>query len=243
MGKIFFASHERIGSAVTLAGQAAHHLVNVLRLHLGDTLILCDGCGMDYNAYIHEIYKNPVKVIFHVKDQQPSLSEMPIKITLFQGYPKGDKLDWIIEKCVELGVCEIQPVITEHSLVKQGDFTRKLERLSKIAMSAAAQSMRSTIPIIHKPDAFNALTQFNPTDLHIMAYEGEKTVTLRSALHAVPVSDVSLWVGPEGGFSQAELHALVNINAVPFSLGPRILRTETAALAAISQIQAIWDVY
>jgi len=241
MGKIFFKPHERSGNIVVFTNQVAHYLINVLRLRVGDAVLLCDGMCTDYASSVLSIKSKPLSISFSLGGSSASLSELPIKINLYQGIPKGDKLDWITEKCIELGIYSITPVLTERSVVKLQDAQKRVERLSRIAESAASQCMRGILPIINAPQSFSDVLKNENDDLLLVAYENEKETNLKFLLSPVNPRNISLWVGPEGGFADNEITMLKDNNAATFNLGARILRTETAAMVVLAQIQCIWD--
>ena len=223
MAKYFFEPSK----SPILTGDTAHHLANVLRMKVGDSLILCDGNSTDYNAIIEYIKKNEIG--FKILNSSPSLTEPEAFITLYQGIPKSDKLDLIVQKCVELGVSRIVPVETGRSVSKISG-SKKIERLQKIALSAAEQSMRGIVPEVCEAVTFKNATK---TANAIVAYENETSAMLKQVL---PQATIDIWIGPEGGFTQDEITTLRNYGGKTVSLGPRILRTETAAIAALAGI-------
>ena len=243
MGKYFFRSEERHGDRANFTGPRAHHLINVMRVRVGHRAILCDGMNSDYDGEVASIHEKPAAVTFTLLSQRPSGSEPPFPLNLFQGMPKGDKMEWIIEKAIECGATKIVPVYTARSVAKIKDAAKKAERYSRIAESAAAQSMRGIIPAVPAPQSFSAAVNcaYDQDHLHLVAYEKEGTTTVKSALSAINPGPITLWVGPEGGFEGHEVQTLMDMGAKPISLGPRILRTETAAIVAISQILCLWE--
>jgi len=240
MPKYYFAPDDLCGSTISIKNETAHHLLHVLRIKKGDTLILCDGQKTDYTATVTEVNKKPHTVILNISATclpSPSGTEPATKITLYQSLPKGDKLNLIIQKCIELGIHEIIPVETTRSVVKAK--TQKNERHQKIAASAAGQSMRGIIPMVRETLFFkDALKTIEGTT--IVAYEDEQTTILKVALADKPKC-ISLWIGPEGGFTNEEINALKATGAITVTLGKRILRTETAAIAATAQILCLLE--
>jgi len=241
MGKFFFKPEDRIGETVTISGNAAHHMLRVLRLRAGEEVTLCDGNATDYRGVVISLSSKPETLTFRLASPAPSKSEASYPITLYQGLPKGDKMDWIIEKCVEAGVFRIIPVLTARTEAKLKDTSKKSERYARIAASAASQSMRGIIPDIAPPISFAEATAECSRGPCLVAYEQETSGTIKKALQGLQPGPISLWVGPEGGFEDSEVRVLVCAGATPITLGPRILRTETAGLVAISQILCIWD--
>jgi len=242
MGKFFFNATEIMGERVIITGQTAHHMLHVLRFREGQGVILCDGASMDYPATLHKISDKPATLTFQLGPQAASRAEPPFHITLYQGIAKGEKMDWIIEKCIEVGVCKIVPVITARTVVKIKDATKKAERYTRIAESAAGQSMRGAIPVISPPVSLAEALAGHTATHSLVAYEGERTTTIKAALQNKIPASISIWVGPEGGFEESEVTNIAStINATPVTLGPRILRTETSGIVAISTIHCTWE--
>jgi len=239
MGKHFFSTAEMDGQmAVRFSDAKAHHIINVLRMRLGDTVILCDGKGMDFTARL--IDSNRSEVVFTLHDPIHSTTELPFSITLFQGIPKGDKFDWIIEKAVEIGVNRIVPVFTEHSSVKVKDAFKKRARYERVATAAAAQCMRGVLPIVDEAVGFDESLKRDLPEISLVAHEKESINTVKATLRHCTPTDIGVWVGPEGGFSTREIDLLSYRNIASVSLGSRILRCETAGLVALSQIIYEW---
>ena len=241
MGKFFFKPEEREGQHVKIIGNTAHHMLNVLRIRIGQELTLCDGQCVDYFARLESIALKPAAVVFELLSSSPCKTEPVVPITLYQGMPKGDKMEWIIEKCIEAGISKIVPVLTARTVVKISSATQKGERYNRIAESAAAQSMRGIVPIISPPVSFLEALASIHKGLLLVAYEKEQCRTIKSALENIAPTPVSLWVGPEGGFEESEIQTLAEKGVLPISLGHRVLRTETAGLVALSQINCIWE--
>jgi len=216
-----------------LTGDTAHHLINVMRVKPGDNLILCDGACTDFTAVIESVKK--YEVVYKILSESSSLTEPRVFITLYQALPKGDKLDLIVQKCVELGVSRIVPVETARCVSKISG-TKKMARLQKVAQSAAEQSMRGIIPQVCDLVPF---AKAEKSAGAIVAYEKETEVMLNQLPSDAPNLDV--WIGPEGGFTQEEITTLVSHGAKTVSLGPRILRTETAAIATVAQVVMLAD--
>ena len=208
-----------------------HHLKNVLRLRAGDKVTLCDGASVDYFCVVESVQPFSLKI----ESQQASQTEPTCKITLYQSMLKSDKMDWVIQKAVELGVHAIVPILTEHSVAKNA----KAERYNKIAESAAGQSMRGIIPKVHPLTNFEEAIS-NNSGLAIAAHEKETECKIKHIIIGRNSSqndkNLSIWIGPEGGFSEKETAKMREANFHLVSLGSRILRAETAALAALTQI-------
>jgi len=244
MGKFFFKPSDinSHGTTISLTGNSAHHMIHVLRMHIGQEITLCDGNGIDFHAKLESISIKPVAVTFTILSQAHSSTESSTPIILFQGLPKGDKMDWIIEKAVEAGVNKIIPVYTARTVIKEKDSTKKSERYARISESAASQSMRGIIPEVTNPMRFSdALLESAVSSLCLIAYEKEYSRTIKDIHCYTSPKPISLWIGPEGGFEDSEVGALKDIGAIPISLGPRVLRTETAGLIALAQILFHWS--
>ena len=237
MPRFFINSDDINETGIVLTGENMHHLVNVLRNKKGDEITVCDGTGFDYLCVISEIEKE--KVNLKILDKSGSLSEPKIKISLFQGLPKGDKLSLITEKCVEAGVYDITPVNMARciSRLSPKDFKKKKERFEKISLSASKQSGRGIVPKIKDLIDFNEfLNKKDEFDLVVFPYEEVKDVTLKSVIKEFKGEKIAMIIGPEGGFSKEEADKLVSNGITPVTLGGRILRTETAGMATIFNI-------
>lgn len=223
---------------VIISGADAHHITDVLRLKVGDEIIVCGGDGYDCITKLTSLSKD--EVLGEVTERKPSTAEPSVKIRLFQCMPKGDKFEYIIQKTVELGVTEIVPVESKRSIVKipAAKVAAKTERWNKIAESAAKQSGRGLIPKVLAPMSFKeAAKAFTDCDLPIAAYELENELTLKNLLSEnMQAKTVNVFIGPEGGIDDDEIVALKSAGAFSVTLGPRILRTETAPLAVLSNI-------
>ncbi len=233
----FFVSKENItDSVIKIIGDDVNHIKRVLRLKSGDNIIVCDGEGTDYNVEIADI--NQDSVYTNVISSNLSGTEAPVDITLFQGVPKSDKMDFIIQKSVELGVRRIVPVITERTVVKiesKKDKDNKTSRWQRIASEAAKQCNRGIIPDVSEPVKYvDGLKMAQEFDLSIIPYEKEEESRLRLYLQDKSIKRISVFIGPEGGFTETEIQAAIINNVRPVTLGPRILRTETAGITALS---------
>lgn len=242
MSRYFIEQQAEIGATVLVEGDTFHHLKNVLRKRLGERITLFDGKGYTYDAIIERIYKDCLEAI--VEHKTRALHESPTEIILFQGMPKWDKMEYIIQKAVELGVASIVPVITKRCVVRvDGEMAlKKQKRWQKIALEASQQSERGIIPNLHTPTSFEeALQMANHTDLQILAYEKEANQTMKQLLKMdlIPKS-VAIFIGPEGGFEEEEVSSAVTHGVKSISLGPRILRTETAGLIVSALVQHHW---
>lgn len=217
-----------------ITGSDAHYLKDVMRLKAGDELELFDGSGLVYLSRVKKIEKD--RILTEIISEKKSESEPSTKITLAQALPKGHKMDFIIEKCVELGVSAIIPVLTERTIGKAA----KLERWQKLAKEAAEQSGRAIVPAIDPLMTFDEVLKLKSHyNLSLIPWELEKEYTLKKHFTDHPVTgspDILLLIGPEGGFSQKEVAAAKKAGFTSISLGKRILRTETAGMATIAAI-------
>jgi 16S rRNA (uracil1498-N3)-methyltransferase len=226
---------ETIAPTNTLLGEDADHIARSLRLKPGDLITLCDGRGTDGLYRIESLSGGSVTA--RLQESSPSLSEPPVPVTLYQALPKADKLEWIVQKSVELGVFGIVPFISSRCVVRTtaGDFEKKRVRLQKIALEAAKQSGRGLIPRVEPlVDYKNALSLMKASESAILFYE-ESRRPLRDGL-ASPASSIAIMVGAEGGFSQEEARMAREQGIADASLGRRILRCETAGCAALAAI-------
>jgi len=231
--RIFQPSELTLNQEVILDPKASHHLANVLRVKPKDQLILFNGQGGEYLAEISQVKKKQVtaKMIqFFEVDR-----ESPISIHLAQGISKGDRMDYAIQKSVELGVTEITPVFSEHCDVKRKTQSneKKLMHWQNIMLSACEQSGRTQVTTIHAPQLFSDWLLNRPEDQKLILHPGDtKSTSVEKGNQSF-----ALAIGPEGGFSQAEVESAQENNFQCLTLGPRILRTETAPAAAITVLQ------
>lgn len=233
----FFVDRSSIqGDTVYIYGDNVNHIKNVFRMKVGRELVLCDGCGNDYNAVITAESSDCITA--NIVSTVCSGTEPCVRVTLYQGLPKGSKMDLIIQKNVELGVSRIVPVMCDRTVVKldNKDVNRKVDRWNKIAHEAAKQSGRGVVPMVAEPVTFDdAIDMAKTSDLLLIPYEKEKETRLKDVLRKNTVaSDVSVFVGPEGGFEEREIEIATCNKVVPVTLGERILRTETASMYMIS---------
>lgn len=218
---------------VTLSGEDARHISRSLRMAVGDSLTLCDGAGTDYAGVLRQIDSQTVTV--QILSQQPSKTEPSVFVRLYQALPKADKMEWIVQKAVELGVGEIVPVITERCISRPDEKTmeKKRDRWQKIAAEAAKQCGRGRIPPVRPLLRFSAAVQeLGKMEKGLLLYE-KGGVPFREVL-AAPGRQIGLFVGAEGGFSPEEAALAQQSGVRAVSLGSRILRCETAPLAALS---------
>ena len=233
----FFISPDQVsGSRITVTDEDVRHIATVLRMKTGDELLLCDGQGTEYTVRIAEISRARIET--EIVGRLNQESRYP-RITLGQGLPKSDKMDWIVQKATELGVTAIAPLVTERTIVKIRDEQKRAVRWQKIAKEAAMQSNRPDIPQIERIRSFRDFIfslDPDPSTLFLFPWE-EGTEPFRNVLRQKSgVMNIVVLIGPEGGFSSSEAEAAKGRGFHLVSLGPNILRTETAAIAALSMI-------
>ncbi len=229
MPKFFVNKADVTGDSILLKGENAKH-IQVLRHNINDRITVCDSQGTDFECIVKSINRDSVTL--SVIDSNPCVNEPNIKVTLFQGMPKSNKLDLIIQKCVELGVHEIVPVITEHAIVKKVDAS-KIQRYAKISEAAAKQSLRGIIPRVTAPLSFkDAVDRMAVMEQSFFLYENAPTENKKVLLENT-AKEIGIFVGPEGGFSGAEAEYCMEKGLKTVSLGNRILRTETAGFTAL----------
>jgi 16S rRNA (uracil1498-N3)-methyltransferase len=219
-----------------MAGQA-HHLLHVLRLQKGDALTLFDGQGAEFPATISAIDKSAVTLSVGVRREVDR--ESPLQVVLAQGISSGERMDYTVQKCVELGVAAIQPLVTQRSVVRlTGERAEKrAAHWQHVAAAACEQCGRNLLPtILPVQPVLNWLGAAPDGARFVLSPAG--STRLRD--HARPAGPLTLLVGPEGGWDEAELAAAQRAGFAPLALGPRVLRTETAAVAALAAMQALW---
>lgn len=226
------------GSQISITGADVNHIKNVLRMRIGEEMTVCDGTGMEYTCEISAFL--PGEVTLLKKAEKKASTELPVRIKLYQGLPKKDKMELIIQKAVELGAVEIIPVMTKYCIVKLEDEkkeAKKLERWQAIAESAAKQSGRGIIPKVSRVMNFkDAVKAASEEEMALIPYEkAEDMNTLKAAAQkALKEQVVSVFIGPEGGFDESEVEFARECGLLPVSLGKRILRTETAGFTTLS---------
>lgn len=234
----FFVTPEAIKSeTVTITGTDVNHIKNVLRIKQGEQILLSDGQGQDFCCEIESLTEQ--EIIARIKGQTFDKTELSSRFYLFQGLPKADKMEFIIQKAVELGVTEVIPVYTRRTVVKLDakKEEKKLQRWQAISESAAKQSRRGIIPqITHIMNFSDALNYARNLDINIIPYENFKDMTETKRVLDKITSNMKtgIFIGPEGGFDESEIELAIQQKVNPISLGRRILRTETAGMAILS---------
>lgn len=223
---------------ISITGSDVNHIKNVLRMECGEELMICDGTGMQYTCVISDFPAG--EVLLSVLKAEKASTELPVRLKLYQGLPKKDKMELIIQKAVELGAVEIIPVMTKRCIVKLEDDkkeAKKLERWQAIAESAAKQSGRGMIPTVGRVVNYKeAIKKASSEGMALIPYEmAEGMKTLKEAAGKASEQQViSVFIGPEGGFEESEVEFARENGVIPVSLGKRILRTETAGFTTLS---------
>lgn len=243
----FFVEPSQISDKyITIVGTDVNHIKNVIRLKVGDEISISNGIdGRDYRCGIAEITDETV--ICELRFIKEDGVELPSKVYLFQGLPKGDKMEFIIQKMVELGVYEIIPVAMKRCVVKLDDkkAKSKIARWQGIAEAAAKQSKRAVVPQITQVMSFKeALDYASAMNVKLVPYEMEDTLEdshgmegTKALIEALkPGESVAIFIGPEGGFEEQEIQEAMQLGMKPITLGKRILRTETAGMTVMAWI-------
>lgn len=236
----FFAEPGQIGEKeIVITGADVNHIRNVLRMRTGEEVLIADGRGAEYRCKLTDLSENEVRA--QILWKLDGNAELASAVTLFQGLPKSDKMDLIVQKCVELGVARIVPVSTKRAVVKldaKKEQTR-LKRWNTISESAAKQSGRGVIPEVSGVMTFGkALEEAKKLDVLLIPYErAENMAETRRVMGSIqPGQSVGIFIGPEGGFEESEVEEAVAAGARAITLGRRILRTETAGLAVMAML-------
>ena len=233
----FFVDPSQIsGKRAVISGGDFNHIKNVLRMKPGDELSIFNGVdGKEYRCGIDSFTED--EVLCSLRFIKEDGMELPARVTLFQGLPKGDKMEWIVQKAVELGVSNIVPYLSKNCVSRPDKTDKKVERWRKIAAEAAKQCGRGVLPTVGAViPVGQAIAQAAQSETALFLYENERQTGLRDALAAGVGKDVSLLVGPEGGFAPEEAEAARQAGLKSVSLGTRILRCETAPVAALAAI-------
>lgn len=222
--------------SIELEAGPAHYIARVLRMRVGDQLILFNGCGGQYRATIEAVDKKSVVVAtgeFEALERESNL-----QLHLGIAMSRGERMDWVIQKATELGISAISPLLSERTEVKlKGDRQdKKLKHWQQIATSACEQCGRNRVPLVHPPQALEQWLAAVQADVKLVLHHRAGTATPP----ATSPRSIALLVGPEGGLSASEITAAELAGFNPLQLGPRVLRTETAPLAAIAILQARW---
>lgn len=237
ISRIYINNNLEEGTETELTGETAHYAANVLRMQYGQPLIVFNGKGGQYSAEISGIKKS--KIVIKVKEHQPVERESNMDITLVQGISRSQRMDYAVQKSVELGVTKIVPVITDfcNMQINNKHNEKKYNHWNKIIINACEQCGRNTLPVLENIMDISNWLEVDKNALKIILHpdRGGRIPGVNGQ-----VDSITLLAGPEGGFSQKEFEQALQSGYQPVKLGPRILRTETASIAAISACQAIW---
>lgn len=235
----FFVTEEAIeDNRAVIEGDDVKHIYKVLRLKAGDEVLINNCKGTEYRGIIGSVNKKEVEVELTEKIEMNN--ESAVEVYLYQGFPKATKMDLIAQKCTELGIKEIIPVATERVVVKLDGKNTKTDRWNRIALEACKQSKRSIIPQVKEVIEFrDTLEELKNMDLVVVPYENAENYGFKKLFSEVDkdsIKRIGIVIGPEGGFEESEIEELKNIGGKIVTLGPRILRTETAGFTALSVI-------
>lgn len=237
----FFVERDQFyNHTVDIKDENFNHIKNVLRMKIDDELIVsCKETGNSFLCTISEIGDN--KIVCRIIEERES-TEPKVEVTLFQGIPKSDKMELIIQKTVEVGINKIYPVEMKFCIGKIKD-NKKITRWQTISEAAAKQSKRNIIPTIENPISFKEMAEvLKEYDLALVAYENEEKTNIKEVLQQNPdAKKIAIIIGPEGGISKEEVESLVSNGTKEVSLGKRILRTETASISMLSMIMYQYD--
>ncbi|HEY2627637.1 MAG TPA: 16S rRNA (uracil(1498)-N(3))-methyltransferase [Usitatibacter sp.] len=224
------------GAQFSLSAEAAQHVAKALRLKAGDAIVVFDGRGGEYDATITRIDKDRVDVksgAWHDVDVEP-----PVRLGIVQGLPEADKMDWIIQKSVELGAAWVQPIVCDRSVVRlSGErAARRESHWRRVAIAACEQSGRNRIAEVRPTLGFQSWIAVPATAPRWVLTPGAPPIASKSK----PEGELELLIGPEGGLSEREQELALSQGAEPVALGPRVLRAETAPIAALAAVHALW---
>ncbi len=239
MSRFFVTPADIDGAVIHLTDKGdIHHMSEVLRLSAGSRITVSDSYEWEYSCVIESITREEITA--KIVDKQKDSREPSVSVTLFQGIPKGQKLDDTVRKTTELGISAIVPVFMKRTVVKDnGGYSKKCERFRNIAAEASKQSGRIIIPDVSDPVSFkNMMGMLDGYDMVVFCYENEDQLTLKDELRSrgEKPSSVAVIIGPEGGFSEEEAAELSGRGFRPVTLGRTVLRTETAGTAALAMI-------
>lgn len=234
--RIYQPGNYQNGQSLELSPEAGQHVAVVLRMQPGEKLTLFCGDNREFEASIETVKKKHVNV--HIDSVKEKSRESPLTVHLAQAVSKGERMELVMQKSVELGVSSITPLITGRCAVKldKERMAKKLHQWQAIVIAACEQSGRNTVPIVHQPVSLDDYVKATQAQLKFILHPDCST-TWRD--YSVGQSDIALVIGPEGGLTEDEINLACHHEFLPLSLGPRILRTETAAITALSVLQAV----
>ena len=235
MSKFFIPRGNIFEDKLIINGEDVNHIIKVLRFECGNVLTCCDGMGNDYSVKISDISKK--EIVCDIIETNKAETEANIKVTLIQGIPKASKMDYIIQKTTELGICDIYPCELSRCVSKP-EGGKKIERWQKIAREAAKQSGRGIVPEVHNTIHIDAAIEIlKSSEVAFVPYECAEELYLKPVLLAHKnAKSAAFLIGPEGGFDKSEIEKLIDNDIKIVTLGKRILRTETAGEAVLSMV-------
>jgi 16S rRNA (uracil1498-N3)-methyltransferase len=242
MRRFFIDESAITDNTALVTGNLFCHMTRALRLKIGTRVILSDGIGRRHVGMITTIERDHLIIQLQESSRETVKSRGP-QLTLYQGLPKGSKMEFILQKCTELGADSLAPFISERSVARlpKERETERMERWRRIVREAARQSNRTTIPHLSPVTDFSELVASADQTVRLLLWEEEKSNRLRSVLDSLPVPDsAAIMVGPEGGLSGEEAAVAESAGFIPVTLGTRILRTETAGIALLAVLQFYW---
>ena len=246
MYRFFLESEQLLQEQIKICGEDYNHIRNVLRMKKGEKILVCDGSDKEYLCEIENYCDEEANVKMRIVDVFGNSRELPAKITLFRGYPKGDKMEQIVQKAVELGAYEVDPVMMKRSIVKYDEkkAEKKVQRLNSVSLSAAKQSKRGIIPEVKPVMTMKEALEYAKTlDYIILPYEQAEGMDFSREViqKAKDKKKIGVFIGPEGGFEQSEVDDIESIGGKIITLGHRILRTETAGMTILSLLMYLLD--
>ncbi len=240
MSRRFFSEQPITTDVVQLDGPESHHLIHVMRAKVDDQVVLFDGTGDEFQASIEQVGRK--QLVLRIVSRQTVDRELPFSLTLVVALPRGDRQEWLVQKAVELGVARLVPWQTQRSVARPNDKT--LERLRRTVVEASKQCGRNRLMSIEAACGFGDYLSRSVPQTSLLAHierTGDPGPSVADPLVDVPVAGVQIGVGPEGGFSESEVQEALAAGWRPVGLGPRILRTETAALTLAAQVAFVWQ--
>ena len=235
MSRFFIPPEAVKGNKIVISGREAHHILDVMRLQASDNVVTFDGTGKEYAGVIKEISRNSLTV--EIAETRISSEKITSEITLLQALPKKEKMDYIVEKSTELGVHSILPVVTARTIPDWDEAKKRAqaERWRKIATEAAKQCGRVDIPAISPIAAFtDAVNEFTHFDMRLIAVLNNETISIKEAMKGFELGKIVIAIGPEGDFTADETKSAQKNGFKAISLGPRVLKSDTAGLALLS---------
>lgn len=232
----FFVPPEAIkGDLVTLGGPILHQLRRVLRFRPGNPFIVLDNRGQEYHVELLDLSADRARA--RIIEKRPAQGETNVSVTLYQGLLRGSKFDFVLQKGTELGVTRFVPVLCERCVARVSAEAKnaRLPRWQEILREAAEQSGRGRLPVVVPPVAFSEACR-QAKGLGLLPWEGEKRLRISDAVSGREISSLSIFIGPEGGFTVEEVEEARSLGIIPVTLGKRILRAETAALVAVTAV-------